>query len=728
MKRIFKLSGAVAVLVMLSAAAAVTLSAQETTIYSLQNTNGANPFASLLQANDGNFYGTTYGGGSSVNGGSGAGNGVVFQITPSGTLTVIYTFCSQTNCTDGDLPIGALIQATDGNLYGTTAGGGANNRGTVFKVTLGGSLTTLYSFCNQIGCADGAQPYAGLIQGTDGNFYGTTKFGGANDWGEVFSITSGGTLNTLYSFCPQSGCLDGARPNAVLLQASDGNLYGTTLEGGAGASGGDGTVFKITTGGALTTLYSFCIQTNCTDGSSPATGLIQATNGELYGVTQYGGANNSNGTAYSITTGGALTTLYSFCSQNGCTDGQVPIGRLIQATDGNLYGTTEAGGIGYGTIYSMTPGGTLITLYSFPNEGVGAGPYAGMIQATNGLFYGTTFIGGSAGYGTVYSFSVNVTVPNVVGLTQTAATTSITGVGLVLGTVTMASSSSVPSGDVISQNPTAGTSVNLGSAVNLVISTGPAQVAVPNVVGMTQAAATTSITNAGLVVGTVTTASSATVPSGDAISESPMAGTEVNLGSEVNLVISTGPPLKTQTITFNAIPSQVQGNPLTLSASASSGLTVSFTSSTPTICTVSGTTATLVSAGTCTIVASQGGGSGYAPATPVSQSFTVQAAYTITPNPSAETVVLGGLAAFELEVRSTTGFSGSIKLSCSGGPSGTTCADFPMTIRLTNGYGLAISGIVFPRNTPAGTYTITFTGVSGAISNSATATFTVKAQ
>ena len=642
----------------LSAAAAITLSAQETTIHSFANTDGANPFASLLQANDGNFYGTTYSGGSTISA-TNNGEGVVFQVTPSGTLTVIYNFCSQTNCTDGSLPVGALIQATDGNLYGTTAGGGANNRGTVFKITLGGSLTTLYSFCNQAGCSDGSQPYAGLIQASDGNFYGTTRFGGTNGHGSVFSITSGGTLTTLYSFCPQSGCLDGEQPNAALLQASDGNLYGTTLYDGAGANGGEGTVFKITTGGALTTLYSFCTQTNCTDGSTPVTGLIQASNGELYGVTQQGGANANNGTVYSITTGGALTTLYSFCSQNGCTDGQGPTGRLIQATDGNLYGTTDSGGIGYGTIFNMTLGGTFTSLYSFPNPGAGSEPDAGLIQATNGDFYGTTFIGGANGFGSVYSFVVQVYVPNVVGLTQAAATTSITGVGLVVGTVTTASSSTVPSGDVISQDPVAATQVNLGSAVNLVISTGTAA-------------------------------------------------------------------LTPQTITFNAIPSQVQGKPLTLSASASSGMLVSFTSSTPTICAVSGTTATLVSPGTCTIVASQAGGDGYAPATPVSQSFTVIAAYTITPIPGAENVILGGVAAFALEVRSTTGFNGSIKLSCSGGPAGATCVDLPMTLHLTNGTGLAISGIFFPRNTAPGTYTMTFTGVSGAISNSATATFTVK--
>ena len=643
----------------LSAAAAITLSAQETTIHSFANTDGANPFASLLQANDGNFYGTTYSGGSTISP-TNNGEGVVFQVTPSGTLTVIYNFCSQTNCTDGSLPVGALIQATDGNLYGTTAGGGANNRGTVFKITLGGSLTTLYSFCNQAGCSDGSQPYAGLIQASDGNFYGTTRFGGTNGHGSVFSITSGGTLTTLYSFCPQSGCLDGEQPNAALLQASDGNLYGTTLYDGAGANGGEGTVFKITTGGALTTLYSFCTQTNCTDGSTPVTGLIQASNGELYGVTQQGGANANNGTVYSITTGGALTTLYSFCSQNGCTDGQGPTGRLIQATDGNLYGTTDSGGIGYGTIFNMTLGGTFTSLYSFPNPGAGSEPDAGLIQATNGDFYGTTFIGGANGFGSVYSFVVQVYVPNVVGLTQAAATTSITGVGLVVGTVTTASSSTVPSGDVISQDPVAATQVNLGSAVNLVISTGTAA-------------------------------------------------------------------LTPQTITFNAIPSQVQGKPLTLSASASSGMLVSFTSSTPTICAVSGTTATLVSPGTCTIVASQAGGGRLCSSDArIAELHGASRLHHHTRFRARKTVVLGGVAAFALEVRSTTGFNGSIKLSCSGGPAGATCVDLPMTLHLTNGTGLAISGIFFPRNTAPGTYTMTFTGVSGAISNSATATFTVK--
>jgi probable HAF family extracellular repeat protein/uncharacterized repeat protein (TIGR03803 family) len=386
----------------LSIAAAITSSAQTLTVlHSFQNTDGANPFAGVVQASDGNFYGTTYG--------TGSGGGVVYQMTPAGTLTVLHAFCSQTNCTDGALPVGKLVQGTDGNLYGTTAGGGANNRGTVFQITLSGSLTTLYNFCNQRGCSDGSQPYAGLIQASDGNFYGTTRFGGANSSGTVFSIGSGGTLLTLYSFCPQTGCPDGDQPNAALVQATNGNLYGTTLYGGA--SSGDGTVFEITTGGAFTPLHAFCSQTGCPDGAGPTAPLIQDSDGNLYGTTQYGGANNNNGTVFSITPSGKLTTLYSFCAQAGCTDGQGPTGSLLQAEDGNLYGTTDAGGIGYGTIFKTTTGGMLTTLYSFPNEGVGAEPYAGLIQGTSGEFYGTTFIGGAAGYGEVYSFFVQAPAP-----------------------------------------------------------------------------------------------------------------------------------------------------------------------------------------------------------------------------------------------------------------------------------------------------------------------------
>jgi uncharacterized repeat protein (TIGR03803 family) len=303
--------------------------------------------------------------------------------------------------------------------------GGANNGGTVFKITPSGTLTTLYSFCSQSGCTDGQYPYAGLTQAANGDFYGTTGCGGANAGtfcagaGTVFKITPSGTLTTLYSFCSQSGCTDGIDPFAGLVQATNGYLYGTTVSGGANSKGG--TVFKITPSGALTTLYSFCSQSGCTDGNGPVAGLVQATNGDLYGTTGYGGANTNpdvpygGGTVFKITPSGKLTTLYSFCSQSGCTDSALPGAALIQATDGNLYGTTVydncASNGCAGTVFKITPSGALTTLYSFCSQSGctdGSTPPAGLVQATNGDLYGTTELDGANGDGTVFTLSVGL--------------------------------------------------------------------------------------------------------------------------------------------------------------------------------------------------------------------------------------------------------------------------------------------------------------------------------
>src|ERR1039458_5491589 len=235
-----------------------------------------------------------------MNGGIGTpGNGTVFKITPSGTLTTLYSFCSQSRCPDGGGPWAGLIQATNGHLYGTTLGGGANDEGTVFRITPSGTLTTLYSFCSQTNCKDGVNPYAGLVQATNGDFYGTTSGAGTHCYGPAFKITPGGALTTLHRFCSQSACPDGAEPDAVLVQAANGDLYGTTVVGGANLRG---TIFKITPRGTLTTLYSFCSQTNCTDGAIPDAGLVQDTNGDFYGTTFNGGANNS-GTVFRLSVG-----------------------------------------------------------------------------------------------------------------------------------------------------------------------------------------------------------------------------------------------------------------------------------------------------------------------------------------------------------------------------------------------------------------------------------------
>jgi uncharacterized repeat protein (TIGR03803 family) len=421
---------------LLWATMAVALSAQTlTTVHGFKFTDGADPAEPLVQGTDGNLYGTTSHGGDNVctvrkrN----YGCGTVFKINTSGKLTTLYSFCAQTNCADGEQPAAGLVEGNDGNFYGTTPAAGANiTGGTVFKITPNGTLTTLHSFCAQVNCQDGASPYGVLIQATDGNFYGTTVSGGTHGDGTVFKITPSGMLTTLYNFCSQGGesCTDGYFPQAGVVQATNENFYGTTNEGGVN---GHGTVFKITKSGILTTLYSFCAQSGCVDGEYPTAGLVQATNGDLYGTTSEGGINNY-GTVFKITKSGTLTTLHSF----DYTDGDLPDGGLVQGTDGNLYGTTGDGGTGnYGTIFKITPSGTLTTLYNFCLQGGGCkdgeGP-AGLVQDTDGNFYGTTGNGGARKDGTVYSLSVGLgpfveTRPTSgkVGAAVTILGTSLTG-------------------------------------------------------------------------------------------------------------------------------------------------------------------------------------------------------------------------------------------------------------------------------------------------------------
>jgi uncharacterized repeat protein (TIGR03803 family) len=398
--------------VLMWATTAIGLSAQTfTTLHSFYGKDGGNPIAGLVQATGGNLYGTTLAGGAN-NGGT------VFRISPGGgPVKTLYSFCSQSGCPDGAYPRAGLVQGSGGNLYGTTAEGGANDWGTVFKITPSGTLTTLYSFCSQGGCGDGTEPTAGLVQGTGGDFYGTTRSTGSPGDGTVFRITSSGALTTLYSFCSQSGCADGRLPAAGLVQAAGGNLYGTTSDGGAKCRFGDsacGTVFRITPSGTLTTLHSFCSQSGC-KGGDPEGALVQATDGNFYGTTAAGGA-NSRGTVFKITPSGTLTTLYDFCSQSSCTDGSDPIAGLVQATDGNFYGTTGGGGANdWGTVFKITPSGTLTTLYSFCSQSGctdGKEPTA-LLQDTNGNFYGTTFAGGAGTpcpgrCGTVFSLSVGL--------------------------------------------------------------------------------------------------------------------------------------------------------------------------------------------------------------------------------------------------------------------------------------------------------------------------------
>ena len=363
-----------------------------TTLHSFTGTDGNKSFAGLLQGKNGNLYGTTYFGGAQN-------DGVVFQVTAAGKLTTLHSFCSTTGCADGEYSYAVPVLGADGNLYGTTYLGGSSDDGTVFKMSPSGALTTLHSFAG----SDGSEPLAGLAAGSDGNFYGTTNLGGAHNSGSVFKVTPSGQFTLLHSFCSKTACADGQNSYAGLIQATDGNLYGTTLAGG---SHGHGTVFKITKSGVLTTLYSFCSQTGCADGEFPQTGLVQASNGNLYGETILGGAYGS-GTIFELTLSGTLTTLYSACSQSGCPDGNYLYAPLLQAKDGNLYGIMQIGGAhNSGTVFKMTLSGALTTLYNFcaqPSCADGQYPAGGLIQATNGTLYGTTADGGTHGDGTVFS-------------------------------------------------------------------------------------------------------------------------------------------------------------------------------------------------------------------------------------------------------------------------------------------------------------------------------------
>ncbi len=288
---------------------------------------------SLILGSDRSFYGVTSDGGAS-------GHGSVFRINGAGELTTLASFCTNGNC-DGSYPYMPMVQAENADFFGVTLFGGKHNSGTVFKLSRDGELTTVYDFCAQTNCTDGQSPVGPLVLTSGGNLYGATRQGGANSWGMLFKLTQKGKLTTLHSFCSLLNCADGVYPNS-LIEGSDGNFYGTT-------SGGDtpvynyGTVFKMTPDGTLTTLYSFCSQMGCTDGASPEAALVQATDGNLYGTTSFGSVGNA-GTIFEITTTGTLTTLYSFCADPNCSDGAIPLSPLIQGTDGNIYGTADSGG------------------------------------------------------------------------------------------------------------------------------------------------------------------------------------------------------------------------------------------------------------------------------------------------------------------------------------------------------------------------------------------------
>jgi len=364
--------------------------------------DGADPQAPLVQGTNGNFYGTTYQGGV-------AGYGVVFEMTAQGGLTSLYSF---TNGADGVYPAGGLVEGSDGNFYGTTSGGGANHAGILFKMTPQGGLTVLHSLTNRV---EGSHPLAGMVEGTDGNFYGTTYQGGLSTEGAVFAMTPAGTVTALYAF---TNGVDGAYPKGGLVQGLDGNFYGTTTLGG---SNNHGTVFKITTEGALTPLYSF---TNGVDGATPESTLALGADGNFYGTATNGGAEGM-GVIFKITPSGSLSALYSFT--NG-TDGAMPVAGLVQGSDGNFYGAASGGGTHFmGTLFEISPAGQFTPLYSFAGPSDGANPLAALVQGADGNFYGTASSGGAAGGGTAFRLGHPLLVaPRFISIVHEAGAFAVT--------------------------------------------------------------------------------------------------------------------------------------------------------------------------------------------------------------------------------------------------------------------------------------------------------------
>jgi uncharacterized repeat protein (TIGR03803 family) len=338
-------------------------------------TDGGVAYAGLITGTDGDLYGTTETGGTDN-------FGTAYKITTTGSLTTLYTF---TDGTDGANPYAGVIPGAGGLYFGTTVNGG-NGFGTVYQVSTTGSFSTLWVFTNG---TDGGMPYGGLVTGTDGLLYGTTKTGGAYGFGTVYQLTKSGSLTTLYPF---TGGTDGAYPESQLVQGSNGEFYGTTVAGGASSAG---TVFEITNTGSLTTLHAF---TSGSDGGSPYAGLIAGESGLFYGTTEAGAS--GYGTVYEMTTSGSVVTLHAFTGP--ADGGNPFGGVLLASDGNLYGTTETDGSNNFGTIYQVTSSGSFATLYTFTGGSDGGHPYAALVEGGTNDLFGTTTTGGADNKGTIF--------------------------------------------------------------------------------------------------------------------------------------------------------------------------------------------------------------------------------------------------------------------------------------------------------------------------------------
>ena len=354
----------------------------EETLYTFSGgADGGYPQSGLTAGLDGNFYGTTIDGG--------ANNlGTVYKITPAGMHTVLYSFTGGPS--DGQNPASGLELGSDGAFYATTRAGGAFGLGTFFKITLAGVETLLYSFGEN---GSGTNPQ-GLTLLADGTFYGTTTSGGANNLGTVYKITPAGVGTVLYSFATAP---DGQTPVAGLSSSSDGHLYGVTYYGG---TDNFGTIFRIAPDGTgYATLHSFA--GGAADGQYPGTKLRNVADGTLYGSTGGGGADGLGTIFRYDPISGVASVIHSFAGAPD--DGNNPSCRLRVGNDGNLYGVTYYGGyFDLGTFFRITPAGVLTVLHHFAGGTDGQSPNSSLLVTSAGDFYGTTVTGGTTNNGTIY--------------------------------------------------------------------------------------------------------------------------------------------------------------------------------------------------------------------------------------------------------------------------------------------------------------------------------------
>ena len=355
-------------------------------------TDGSTPLGGVILDAAGNLYGTTSQGGNLA---CSLGCGTLFKVDAAGNHTVLYSFAG-TGAGDGQYPNAALVRDAAGNLYRTTVGGGASGYGTVFKLDTTGKETVLHSFSGATG--DGASPYGGVVRDGQGNLYGTTEAGGTSNCGTVFKLDTTGQETVLYSFTGTAG--DGKSPFAGVVRDGHGNLYGTTQAGGVFNYG---TVFKLDTTGKETVLYSFAGAGD--DGAQPMSALARDANGNFYGTTNTGGTgiDGGNGVVFKLDNTGRERVLCRFPWTGA--KGIHPHG-VVRDAQGNLYGTTVFhGAFGWGTVFKLAPTGKLTVLYNFTGSNADGGiPYAGVARDGHGNLYGTTSAG-ALGYGTVFKIT-----------------------------------------------------------------------------------------------------------------------------------------------------------------------------------------------------------------------------------------------------------------------------------------------------------------------------------